>query len=224
MNLDQAACSGVFDRSVQDSGAIIVGAGQPPSSGVDRQRAGFSSFGSRIDLQGWGSGVVTTGYGDLFKASDRPLDPDFWYTGVFGGTSSASAIVAGAVANLQGIALDQSGIPLAPLQIRTLLVQTGSPQLGNTAEPIGPRPNLRQAVAELTHGAIDVAFDIHPERVSQPHQSEKQRADSGFHPDDRDLSCLHGQIHPRIALVQPALKLLRGMLPWRMSIETETSI
>ncbi|MBC7840424.1 MAG: S8 family serine peptidase, partial [Nitrospiraceae bacterium] len=133
VNLDQAACSDVFDRTLQDSGAIIVGAGQPPSGGVDRQRERFSSFGSRIDLQGWGSGVVTTGYGDLYTASDRPADPDFWYAGGFSGTSSAAAIVAGAVANLQGIALAQSGVPLPPLQIRTLLVQTGSPQLGNTA-------------------------------------------------------------------------------------------
>ena len=152
VNLDQAACSGVFDRTLQDSGAIIVGAGQPPSGGVDRQRERFSSFGSRIDLQGWGSGVVTTGYGDLYTASDRPADPDFWYAGGFSGTSSAAAIVAGAVANIQGIALAQSGVPLPPLQIRTLLVQTGSPQLGNIAEPIGPRPNLLKAAAQIPCG------------------------------------------------------------------------
>ena len=152
VNLDHTACSVVFDRTLQDSGAIIVGAGQPPSSGADRQREGFSSFGSRIDLQGWGSAVVTTGYGDLYRASDRPADPGFWYTEVFNGTSSAAAIVAGVVANLQGIALAQSGVPLPPLQIRTLLVQTGSPQLGNIAEPIGPRPNLLKAAAHITCG------------------------------------------------------------------------
>ena len=54
VNLDQAACGTTFDRTVQDSGAIIVGAGQPPSSGADRQRATFSTFGSRVDVQGWG--------------------------------------------------------------------------------------------------------------------------------------------------------------------------
>ncbi len=153
VNLDQAACSGVFDRTLQDSGAIIVGAGQSPSSGADRQREGFSSFGSRIDLQGWGSGVVTTGYGDLYMAPDRPADPGLWYTGnFFNGTSSAAAIVAGAIANLQGIALAQSGVPLPPLQIRTLLVQTGTPQSGNIAEPIGPRPNLLKAAAQVSCG------------------------------------------------------------------------
>lgn len=149
-NLDQASCGGVFDRAVRDSGAIIVGAGQPPSSGADREREGFSDYGSRVDLQGWGSRVATTGYGDLHVAPDGPANPDFWYTAFFSGTSSASPIVAGAVANLQGIALAQSGTPLTPLQIRTLLVQTGSPQLGNTTEHIGPRPDLRQAIAQLS--------------------------------------------------------------------------
>ena len=168
VNLDQVTCSGVFDRTLQDSGAIIVGAGQPPSSGADRQREGFSSFGSRIDLQGWGSGVVTTGYGDLYLASDRPADPDFWYTGVFNGTSSAAAIVAGAVANLQGIVLAQAGVPVPPIQMRMLLVQTGSPQLGNIAEPIGPRPNLLKAAAQITCGASPCILHL-PSPVAQSH-------------------------------------------------------
>ena len=86
------------------------------------------------------------------EAPDRPADPGLWYTGGFNGTSSAAAIVAGAVANLQGIALAQSGVPLPPLQTRTLLVQTGSPQLGNIAEPIGPRPNLLKAAAQIPCG------------------------------------------------------------------------
>ena len=95
---------------------------------------------------------MTTGYGDLYMAPDRPADSGLWYTGGFNGTSSAAAIVAGAVANLQGIALAQSGVPLPPLQTRTLLVQTGSPQLGNIAEPIGPRPNLLKAAAQIPCG------------------------------------------------------------------------
>jgi serine protease len=149
VNLDQAACSGAFDRTVKNSGAIMVGAGQPPGRGADRQREEFSDYGSRVDLQGWGSEVATTGYGDLHMAPDVPADPDFWYTAFFAGTSSASPMISGAVANLQGIAMARSGIPLTPLQIRTLLVQTGSPQVGNTTEHIGPRPNLREAIAQL---------------------------------------------------------------------------
>ena len=65
VDLDQAACGGKFDRSIRDSGAIIVGAGGSPTSGLDRQRLAFSSFGSRVDLQGWGDRVMTTGYGSF---------------------------------------------------------------------------------------------------------------------------------------------------------------
>jgi len=149
-NLDnQAACGNIFDRSVRDSGAIIVGAGRPPSSGADRQRESFSSYGSRVDVQGWGSGVMTTGYGLFYTNPDDPTDPDFWYIATFNGTSSASPIVAGAAANLQGIALDRFGAPLTSSQMRTLLVETGSPQLGDTTQHIGPRPNLREAIAQL---------------------------------------------------------------------------
>ena len=148
-DLDQAACGNYFNRNFQDSGAIIVGAGQPPASGNDRERENFSTYGSRVDVQGWGSGVVTTGYGFDYSNPDDPTNPDFWYRFTFSGTSSASAIVAGAAANLQGIAL-QLGRLLSPAEIRQLLVETGSPQLGNVNEHIGPRPNLRRAICNIS--------------------------------------------------------------------------
>jgi serine protease len=161
VDLDQPACGPTFNRHVRDSGAIIVGAGFPPSSGADRQREPFSTYGSRVDLQGWGSRVVTTGYG-LYRDPDAPADPDFWYTGSFSGTSSASAMAAGAAANLQGIALSWLGVPLTPRRLRALLVDTGNPQLGDTSPHIGPRPNLRQAIAQLGEGAMEVTLDIKP--------------------------------------------------------------
>jgi len=153
VDLDQAGCLGKFDRSVQDSGAIIVGAGGPPAF-MDRQRLGFSSYGSRVDLQGWGDNVMTTGYGTFYVNGDDTTNPNFWYIRDFSGTSSASPIVAGAVADLQGIAINKLGGPLSPAQMATLLVQTGSPQQGNLAENIGPRPNLLQAIAQLVPGTI----------------------------------------------------------------------
>ena len=69
-------------------------------------------------------------------------------------------MVAGAVANLQGIAKDLFGVPLLPFQIRSLLRDTGSPQLGeNTKENhIGPRPDLRAAVARLEAEKVDLFF------------------------------------------------------------------
>jgi len=50
IDLDDPTCNAIFDRNVRDSGAIIVGAGSP----VDRSRLPFSSYGSRVDVQGWG--------------------------------------------------------------------------------------------------------------------------------------------------------------------------
>lgn len=148
-DLDQEGCDDKFDRGTRDSGAIIVGAGGSPTF-TDRQRLGFSSYGSRVDLQGWGTSVWTTGYGTGYTDPDAPSNPNRWYANSFGGTSSASPIVTGAVADLQGIALADPSLPLFTASaVRNLLVATGSPQLGNTAQHIGPRPNLRAAIAEV---------------------------------------------------------------------------
>jgi hypothetical protein len=150
VNLDSTVCDNKFNRRVRDSGAIIVGAGAPPSGnyGPDRSRLRFSSFGSRVDLQGWGKEVVTTGYGYLYKGSNK----NQWYTQRFGGTSSASPIVTGAVALFSSIAQTR-GNYLNPKQIREILVKTGSPQQDAPGRPktqhIGPRPNLRRAIKKL---------------------------------------------------------------------------
>jgi serine protease len=145
VNLDQDACDRLFDRTFRDSGAILVGAGGAPGS-LDRQRLSFSCYGDRVDVQGWGEQVMTTGIGNFYKNPDDEENPNFWYTNTFGGTSGAGPIVAGAAINLQGIALNRFGVPLNPVEMREILVQTGSPQLGNTAEHIGPRPDLRAAI------------------------------------------------------------------------------
>ena len=44
-----------------DSGAIIVGAGGSGLTSLPRQRLTVSTFGSRVNLQGWGDSVTTTG-------------------------------------------------------------------------------------------------------------------------------------------------------------------
>jgi hypothetical protein len=72
-----------------DSGALIVGAGGTPSAGTDLQRTGGangSNYGARVDLQGFGAGVLTSGYGEGIGA---PEPKDRAYTSCFDGTSSA---------------------------------------------------------------------------------------------------------------------------------------
>jgi serine protease len=149
VNLDAAGCEDRFNRATRNSGAIIVGAGAPPNySQADRSRLDFSTYGKRVDLQGWGMKVVTTGYGDLYAGSSS----NQWYTATFGGTSSASPIVAGAVALLSSVA-QARGVTKTPAWIRSTLVSTGSPQQAATGFPlsqhIGPRPNLKQAITKL---------------------------------------------------------------------------
>jgi hypothetical protein len=144
-----------FNRANRDSGAIVVGAGAPPpgthgsNHGPDRSRLDFSNHGALVDAQGWGREVTTCGYGDLQGGRNE----DLWYTDFFGGTSSASPIVVGALGCVQG-ALRAGNRPiLTPAAARDLLRTTGSPQQDAPGRPasqrIGSRPNLQEMIARL---------------------------------------------------------------------------
>ncbi len=128
------------------SGAIMVGAGGVGGSADVRSRLYFSNYGSRLDVQGNGEGVTTTGYGDLYSAEGA----DYLYTSQFGGTSSASPIVAGAAILLQSTYKQvYSSSVLSPEQVRSLLITTGKPQLSGgfpLSYKIGPLPNVFAAI------------------------------------------------------------------------------
>jgi Subtilase family len=138
-----------FRRTNRDSRAIVVGAGAPPPGthgrdhGPDRSRLDFSNWGALIDAQGWGREVTTCGYGDL----QGGMNEDLWYTDTFSGTSSASPIVTGAVACIQGMAKARGRAVLTPAQVRNCLRSTGSTQQDAPGRPatqrIGNRPDLR---------------------------------------------------------------------------------
>jgi subtilisin family serine protease len=143
-----------------DSGAIVVGAGAPPEAfcpadlradtGPARSRLPFSNHGRMVDVQGWGRGVTTCGYGSLQGGKSE----HYWYTERFGGTSSAGAIVAGVLACVQGIRRHRRLRPLTPRQARDLLRKTGSPQAAvgrQTAAThrIGRLPNLRELIEAM---------------------------------------------------------------------------
>jgi serine protease len=133
------------------SGAIIVGAGGAPASfgGTvgDRSRMSFSNYGRRVDLQGWGEVVTTTGYGYLYSAEGV----NRYYTGTFNGTSSAAPNVAAAVALVSSVneAYNTWLNLISPGDMLHLLRLTGSPQQSGTHPPweiIGPRPNVKAAI------------------------------------------------------------------------------
>jgi acylphosphatase len=145
MDLDSPIYGGRFNRSVRDSGAILVGAG---TSG-GRVPHAWSNFGSRVDVQGWGDSVATLGYGDSGAWSRvNGNDVRQFYTGGFSGTSSASPIVAGAVAAIQGILRTRSLPVLGPITMRNILRSTGTAQ-GSSPRQIGPLPNIRAALNAL---------------------------------------------------------------------------
>ncbi|MEC7240364.1 MAG: MopE-related protein [Myxococcota bacterium] len=120
-----------------DSGAILVGAG---TSDTNHDRLSFSTFGVRVDVQGWGHNVFTLGYGYYAELGG---DPDQAYTDSFGGTSGASPIVTGAAILIQDFAIGMTGNPLDPLVIRDILKSTGIPQ--GSGGLIGPFPDVEAA-------------------------------------------------------------------------------
>lgn len=141
-----------FNPSNPSSGAVLVGAGAPPPQthgqdwGPDRSRLDFSNYGSRVDVQGWGREVTSTGYGDLQGGTNQ----DLWYTNQFSGTSSASPIVVGSLASVQSALAARGYVRLTSEQARLLVRASGSPQEDATGRPaaqrIGKRPNLRELI------------------------------------------------------------------------------
>jgi hypothetical protein len=144
-NLDAPAFQGRFNRSVRDSGAIIVGAG----SSTTRSRLSFSVYGSRVDVQGWGHNITTTGSnGNLFGGT-APANRNIRYTRSFGGTSGAGPIVTGAVVAIQSF-LKATNRPLwTARQLSDLLKATGTAQGGDLSQRIGPLPNIRAALVAV---------------------------------------------------------------------------
>jgi serine protease len=157
VDLDALAPGKAFPDGRADSGAIVVGAGAAPGCGSPaRSRLSFSTYGSRVDLQGWGQCVTTTGYGAL-----SALDPDALYTSSFNGTSSATPIVAAAAAAVSSAYIARTGHAATPAQVRQALRSTGSPQdttsAGVDAGHIGPLPDVGKALAAI--GALPPAGD-----------------------------------------------------------------
>jgi serine protease len=139
---DPAGIRWWFERTApnDDSGAILVGAAEsalcPAGTGHRRwldplDPGQGSNHGSRVHCHAWGDAVTTA--------------MAFGYTTVFGGTSSASAIVAGATVLIQAMrGAAHAGARLSPTVMRDLLTDPalGTQQCADVAGSIGPMPNL----------------------------------------------------------------------------------
>ncbi len=138
-NLDSSVYDFYRDRG--DSGAIIVGAGMPD---LTHNKASFSTYGSRVNVQGWGWEVFTLGYGGYAKHGG---DKKQQYTSGFNGTSSASPFVASSCLALQSVAVEKLGNRLGPLEMRQILMDTGIPQ--GSGGNVGPLPDMVAAIDAL---------------------------------------------------------------------------
>ncbi len=127
-NLDNAVFGGAFNRNVRDSGSIIVA-----MSFIDR-REPFpgTTYGSRIDAH-------APGADDLYTLYQLNTYQDF------DGTSAASAVVAGALTSIQGIAKATRGITLSPNNFRSLINVEGVAQTHQLSTDIGRMPDILKA-------------------------------------------------------------------------------
>lgn len=155
-NLDAPEYSEYMSRG--NSGAIIVGAGSPTST---HYKLYFSTYGARVNLQGWGSGVLSSGYGDYAKIGG---DFNQQYT-EFSGTSSATPIVASCVAVLQSYYHSLTGQYLNSQAMIDIFQSTGIPQSGSGN--IGPLPNMQAAIAYVQNlsrndFADKPSFNVYP--------------------------------------------------------------
>jgi subtilisin family serine protease len=154
------------DAEKFDSGAILVGAAKKdpvevPAGVSGHERLPKSNFGSRVDCYAWGEGIVSAGGGDLrSEGTDRNVNQEDnkRYTQIFGGTSGASAIIAGAALLVQGLHLEKKNSLLSPAKMREILSKpaTGTPQkvtVDSQGEPIleniGVMPDLRRIIQTL---------------------------------------------------------------------------
>jgi len=152
------ASQAIADPIVGSEAAVIAGGVNPgfqftttPNDfrvypGLNYCRSGISNFSgaSAVDVSGWGRGVCTLGYGDLFCGenageSDNPAVEEYeqnrlrTYTATWGGTSAGAAQIAGVVAMMQALSKQvYDGLPLSAADIKGALRAPDStyPQCG----------------------------------------------------------------------------------------------
>lgn len=177
-DLDDSDMLGRFNRGIRDSDAIIVGAGDSAT----REPLWFTSRGSRVDLQGHGNNIVTTGGSHSFLQGGGVGQQNIRYTSDFGGTSGAGPIVASAVAAVLSYLKAEGLPPLEADDIVGLLRSTGTPQSSPESGQIGPLPDIEAAIGELDASLPTVSINEPADGATFAFNSSRQL----------DLSCSPG--------------------------------
>ncbi|MFP3403221.1 S8 family serine peptidase [Pseudomonas sp. SIMBA_065] len=128
-----------------EADAILVGA----CHSWDGKPHQYSNYNYRYRmLNGWGDSVATLGYGALQDKNGHDRD----YTSTYGGTSSATPMVTGALALIQSYAIEQHHLYLNANQMHLLVMQSGykDATLPDASRlPMGARPNVLGALVLL---------------------------------------------------------------------------
>ena len=134
------------------SGGVVVGA----TAGEAGSVAGFSNRGPRVKVAGWGGDVASLGPS---RSTNTPIHTEAApvagrqtnnYRGDFGGTSSATPLVAALATSLQGIVKAATGAPTTGKTIIQALIKGGVAINANFHNNIGPRPLMQGAIKWLT--------------------------------------------------------------------------
>jgi hypothetical protein len=209
------------DRRVFDSGAVLVAASglsrerqlllqeqqQTPSPLELRSPAWFTNHGEAVDLFAWGQSTVTLGYGDhpvheMYPASS----PNETYTMSFGGTSGASPMAVGVMADLLGIArvAEES---IGPRDLRALLVRSGVPQepasssgqdSGEPDETVPDGPGARNIGRMPDLAAAYTAFETFVPKASLKHEPTSDPLIVSFTP----------EVRPRTERAEAAIRMV----------------
>lgn len=152
VNLDNPQWGGAFDRDQFDSGAIYVGRVSEATGARKSSTAPLdnSNYGSRIDLAGWHGNPNRKKWTTEFMGGAWG-SPDGY------GTQYDVALgqVAGVVALVQSVATANGIGPIAPKDMRALLVDTAR-ELPNAdpSQPIGKYPDAEAAVKKLLEQGV----------------------------------------------------------------------
>jgi serine protease len=143
-----------------DSGAIIVSAS---SSSSPYTRMEWAPHGNRIDCYAWGQNINTL--------SSDSSGATTLYTTLFGGTSGASPIIAGAALVIQGIYQNNFEFRLSPRQMRAILSNplTGTLPASTETTKFGVLPNLRSIIDTTLNLSPDVYIRDNISDTGEPH-------------------------------------------------------
>ncbi|WP_288377314.1 S8 family serine peptidase [uncultured Pseudomonas sp.] len=136
-----------FDAT-KDIGAIVVGACES-WSGHPHRKSNYN-YPYRM-LNAWGDSVVTLGLSPTGFLQDKDGN-DRDYTNIYGGTSSATAMIGGALTLIQSYAMEQHHLYLNAYEMHMLLMQTGYTDAmfpHESQPPMGVRPNVYAALRRL---------------------------------------------------------------------------